>query len=497
MKSNPTCVNRGFTIPRPAGPSRALEFLTLNAGEGAFHWVRCHHQAGCSGWIFDCGTTSGAKKIQSSINDMLLTLKEAPPPALLIVSHYHNDHISHIKKLRSVFAGRQGQWGNSREKVWIPAIEPYSMALYLRLLAFSTLFRDRGRQISDRELVRVFSKPGHLAQDLATWFGIPSRSILEARQGTTDRCPGGIPDIEVKALTPPHYPPGPRHPLAEESSTIASIVADKSLSEHLRGTASEMWRMARNETSGLRSHLEASWDREKFGEPPTEEPDTLMLSALAHPPLNEEATSNESLRHENAILHLWLAVSLFSDQGEAPRLSISGQESRVPSRFRRSLRRLPKVIDNATHLFNLAVQFSDGESSYLLTGDADIQLWPAILAGCSSAQTGIQAPHHGSEENVLFSAFSAVTAEACVVSADHFKQWRHPSTRLGVALANARVPAPLYCTNVHPNCELIGGPPPCPDAVQQGVRAVSVTPGKVEWIVNGQRLPAQRCPKVG
>ncbi|MBJ6750744.1 MBL fold metallo-hydrolase [Geomonas anaerohicana] len=481
--------NRKF-LPLPDSEHDLLEMLTLNAGEGAFHWIRCPHADGCAGWVYDCGTNSGAKKIKSSITAFLNTIEDKPL-SLIIVSHYHKDHISHIKNLSKakLLAKNIGKMA-----FWIPEIDSISMSHYLRMLVFSSLFQFRNSEIGDKDLNRLFSKPDHLAQDLAMWFDVPKNLILRAKSGDSEGCPMGGRGITVRALTPPSFGLGSQHPLTEQTSSISYMLSDQEFAIRIKSVIKRVLSVATREGSGLRKHIELYWG-------PT---DHLLLDnleesvfrALSAGPNTGEDISEESLLSSNACLHMWLAATLFAPIKKAGRLSLSKKKRHVPSPFQAYLRSLPEKIKDATHLFNLIVEFSDGQRSYLLTGDADTRLWPHVFPQCTEKQTAIQAAHHGSEENVFPPAFHEIMTNTYVVSADKFKTWRHPSTRLGVAVSRGTLGAggSLFCTNVHANCELNSSPGNCREN-QQEVRAISVTEG-VEWIIDGVRLPAEKCPRI-
>jgi hypothetical protein len=483
--------------PHPDGRG-ILEFLTLNAGEGAFHWVRCHHADACSGWIYDCGTRSGKDQMDRSIRAVANSISR--PLAKLIISHYHSDHVSHLRELRNALRNVSPVFhmsNNGRSPIWIPKIDAYSMSLYLRLLTFSTFFKNRDAAIVDRDLNKIFSKPGHLAQDLSRLFDIPRDQILSAGSGDADICPMGKESIGLKALTPPHFPRGESHPLADEAGSISYLLSDSKFEQNVEAVAKAMLDAASRENSGLWDYLDEVWGPDN----------THMLSdliekvmfAIKNPPLGKEGPSDEQLHGANKRLHMWLSVSLFAPEKSAPRLSISGKDAVAPRPFRKTLLAIPEKIRDATHLFNLVVEFSDGRTSYLLTGDADVRLWPEILRGCSRAQEAIQAPHHGSRENVPpFHVFKEVQSGVFIVSAGKFKNWSHPSTKLGAALAGEGKGqgSALYCTNVHPNCEMLRKMGMCRTRLAAPIQAISVTPGNVDWIIEGRRVPAERCPEV-
>lgn len=461
-----------------------LELLTLNVGEGAFNWVRCHHANACAGWIYDCGTRSGKSKIKSSVSDVIQAIKKhGSPISLMMISHYHSDHLSHLRYLNDIPLYRHDH------NFWIPEIDPYSMALYLRILAFSTLFKFRNAEIADKELNRVFSKPGHLRTDISKWFNISEEKIRMVKSGDEDRCPRGNNYISVRALTPPSFEGGKKHPLAEDVDAIAFMLSDLNFFRKIETIMQQMIREI-GDRRDFKDYIYEFWGPDH---------DFLLdglarnvLDAMRYPPLKEEQFSEENLLYTNVKLHMWLAVSLFANK--SPKLSISGKESSLPPSYKDTLKYFPKVISNATHLFNLVVEISDGSCSYLLTGDADVRLWPEILSHCSQTQTAIQVAHHGSSENVFYPAFHQLNCQNYVVSADKFKNWKHPSIRLGMAVSGSG--GQLYCTNDHSNCEINETAKGCRRKVTLPIRAISVTPDNVEWIVKGYRNPAEKCPSI-
>jgi hypothetical protein len=409
------------------------------------------------------------------------------PPAVVIVSHYHEDHHSHLRKLSLGL----GPLADRVREVWVPAISPFSMALYLRILAFGALFRQGRVVLADKNLNLIFSKRDDLARQLtgpSGWF--KQARLIEVATGHSSRCPQGMPGITIDVLTPPDWPRNLEHPLSEPAGRIRSIVSDPAVSARMTEAVRSMVEAA-NERPGFRRYLhDEDVNVQLLGDL-----GETVVRALGHAPTGEESTGS----HDLQVLRLFLGVA-----SNIP----SGYGARVPPTALHPGDRLwvagwKKVIRDSTHLFNVSAKFlGAGGTRFLLTGDADTRLWPLIRIGTKGETfDGVQIPHHGSEENVEWAMFTELDASRFVVSADKKNQWRHPSRRLADALTEApptsRAEVSLFCTNRHANCEIAPrtsrgcGVPPT-DAT-----AISLTKQQVEWVVAGARRPAMRCPQVG
>ncbi len=443
-----------------------IELLVMNAGEGAFHWVQCHHCAECEGWLYDCGTRSGARKLNRSIEWVKNSADRAP--ALLVVSHYHSDHISHLRQLGEALGIERHP-----KEIWVPGIEPHSIMRYLRILAMGTLFRSHRTLLDDRELTELFARKEHLVGDLRKWY--PESGIKQVYEGERSVCPTGKAGIEVLILTPPRWPAGDRHPLNEAVSWVRTLATDKKLGVQIENAANTIMSTARD-SSGFSEFLDREFDstaRELlpgFGE---------QLRKVF-----ESAPEPEWYDRQSNLLRLMLAASAFAPDPAKGRVNLSSGKPSVASRHKRTLRDWPRTTRGATHLFNVAARFRDEASStFLLTGDADVRLWQKILNNGGPAYDAIQIPHHGSEENVVWEAYEKLDCDTFLVSAHSYKSWRHPSRQVGTAI-NQGASGQLYCTNEHRNCEMHQGGPCLPFELtalsksQKGVMWISEKPSK-------------------
>ena len=468
-------------IPAPKGKGNQLEFLTFNVGEGAFHWVRHHDFEDIAGWIYDCGTRSSKNLINKAVADVLQTIGSESSIPLLIISHYHHDHHSHLKSLAS---SKFSQRSLDIKEIWIPKIDPYSMTLYLRVLAFGTLLKYKNSIMTDKGLTRIFSKSGHLQEVVSIFF--PMASVTMAQKGDERNTSNEKSNVKIKALTPPCFPSGKQHPLAESVAMITFMLNDSVF-------ANSVMDILKNIINILRSNISFRAGTEEIMPLKPDFPERIM-NLLQSPPFSNN-NQNESVTYEkdNLDLHKWLAASLLVPDKEVPRLSVSDKNTLVPPSFRGSLLDFPQKIHDATHLFNLVVQISENDSSLLLTGDADVRLWPTILDGCEEKQMAVQVAHHGSRDNVDFCAFDRLQSNSYIVSAGKYKNWKHPSTKLGLAVSGSKCITGLYCTNVHDNCEI---KTPSEKCRKHEIQAISVTSEKVEWIIDGVRCPAIKCSKL-
>lgn len=512
--------------------NKGLELVSLNAGQGAFHWVRDVSSQCSGGWFFDCGTLNSQKELRTSIKAIHGT--GITSPEMVIVSHYHKDHISNLDDILLFLITRAYDDDNMEDEsdtllagqqkpalVWLPRIDPFSMSLYLRLLAFISLFKYSNYAVPIKEAIRLFSKTNHLAFEIAKMYPELENRIHFAASGDVQKYHYGHKMISVKAVSPPNFPRNQSHPLAPAAATIAYILSDSETRNSIYNLMQNISETALRGDVGFQRFLQRAWGPDpgiSFIELP------MVAANIIRRGIQEgDNSTDDDYEYENRMLHMWLALSSYTPEKMVPRLKLSGKNSPISGPLRNAAQALPEIIHQAAHLFNLAVEISDGESSYLLTGDAAVQLWPEILRRCQKRQTAVQVAHHGSENNVLFESFTKINSDVYVVSAGKYKKWRHPSIKLGVAISRGQrgENAALYCTNVHNNCELKKRGASCRSCIPKElsevtnwpinkneknnnividedttIRAISVTPSKVEWIIDSERYCAEKCPEV-
>lgn len=481
-------------IPFPELPSD-LELLVMNAGEGAFNWIRCHTADACAGWIFDCGTrNSGGRglKLRRSIRQAAASMTAAP--AVIIVSHYHIDHYLGLERLGAEISSRRlverHRWRDEPMRIWIPRIDPYSMALYLRIVAFGTLLRKGRKVVHDPDVTKLLARQNLLSDDLRRWF--PAYEIVEAGAGTESHCPMGKDGIDIRALTPPFFPRDRTHPLQEVAGPVRYLLRDEQTNSQVATVAYEIL-MSAQHAEGFRDFLHVEFPEQDLGQL-FERFGPLVQEALGSEPDPEESYGQA---RDRLVLRLLLAATSFARDSAVQRIDV-----RLLPRFVRPLvSDWRRTTENAAHLFNIAATFGGAEGTrFLLTGDADPRLWPEILsqtAGQHFAAT--QVPHHGSEHNVYWPAYASLDCHNFAVSADRFLSWRHPSRLLAAMLAEGTAvrgqQGNLYCTNRHRNCEIAGTT--CLQTEQRAAwDAISFTSSGREWICDGDRVVAEACPFV-
>ena len=522
----------------------ALEFLTMNARQGAFHWVgpaavnadTSSRTPMDGGIVFDCGTMwGGGRRLDKSI-EFLVDRLARRQLALLAVSHYHADHFSKVKNLLR----RIDDAGIPLPAVWLPEIDPHSMQIYLRILAFGALLRrGKSRKLSDTFLEKLFGRQQSVAETLLAVF--PNLNIQTANRHTK-----GISTSHWAAspLSPPSFPSAPGHPLCHSLAAMQFMIRNEEVSQAIQHAIDSVL-YSRTRSRGLDRHMSAA-----FPEAGSQE-----LQELVSKTLLDVLTQTPGDREEHgAILALqaFLAFSAFTPAtASGTRADVTGRVSPyLPTGFRHYAGRWDEVMREATHLFNLAIVVESSSSTVLLTGDADPLLYPLLIGrGRVSSKSSrqdrtviiaspiesalgfrlvfahdvvpvllqeentkgtlsssfwlepikpdvVQVPHHGSEKNVVWDAYRMWQAKKVVVSAAPFGKWRHPSlelvaTLVGTAVANA---PRLYCTNYNSNspvcqrgnCGLVG----------TEIDALLVSGSNVQWLTGRASQPAVECPHV-
>lgn len=104
-------------------PSRQLRVTTWPAGQGLFTHADVIVGDSCFRIVYDCGTMtfSNRRRMGDYVNSL-----GGKKLDLLVISHFHHDHISHISQLLKVSGGA--------ERVWIPYLAHKTRVLYLTSL---------------------------------------------------------------------------------------------------------------------------------------------------------------------------------------------------------------------------------------------------------------------------------------------------------------------------------------------------------------------------
>jgi hypothetical protein len=476
------------------------ELMLFNASEGAFHWVRpCGDDAPPAGGIvFDCGIKSGLPLLKRSLR--LYEAESTDPPWLVVVSHYHWDHHSSIGRLAKLAGGEVGE-------IWIPAIDAYSMALYLRLVVMGALI-ERGRTVlSDCALTALLNARGKLERRLKRHFpGIEPRRV---RAGARPKDMSTWGRLRALALTPPDYRGWVSHPLDERVSELRATLEDKQLREQIVKLVGDLTNHLQAEPDKLKGLDGATLDRLKT---PGDQLGVQIVRLLRSPANPQLLTADEDREEEDweiQMLRLVLLLTSLVPRKDVPRVQVSRRNKDLDAATIMHLGRWDRVVSDATHLFNVSILCTEEPeggkpcAGFLLTGDADIELWPQILRGVDVPIHGVQVPHHGSKENVLWEAYALLPAMYFGASANKYSTWEHPSERLGRTLTQATItgepspPRELFCTNAHDNCGLRPDKPTC--TWGEDIIALSFRTDGVGCYLAGQpgRSNATPCPYVG
>jgi hypothetical protein len=333
-----------------------MALVTFNAGQGAFHWfvpttVADLVRGGSlpdAGLVYDCGTMereAHKAKLNASI-DEFVRLIDQQTPRLLVLSHYHLDHHSHIRELARMLGERPNRT-DSPEVLWVPRIDGHSMNLYLRVLAFGALFR-RGETgtISDNTLEDFLGRVQPVKELLTLRLGI---KVEEVNRGDIFNVPKRW---VATALTPPHFPAYARHPISEPVGLIREFVSQKPLQHRLLMAIEEMLKEARSRPD-YEEQMVTRFPEGEFKAIESKLPE-LVLKALASRPVHE-------LHRELEIpLRTLLAISWLV--GLSNRVNVRGEAGRfIPTFLRKRVRKWDREIKKATHLFNVAVAVNIGE----------------------------------------------------------------------------------------------------------------------------------------
>lgn len=416
----------------------------------------------------------------------------------IVISHYHSDHISHLEPLGKLMSGPSMTQAKGRPaKIWMPRIDKHSMNLYLQILAFATLFRHRKQFIEDRDLTILFAKKGNLADSLRQGFP-QSMQVVEVCAGHKDSVGFDEGQCDVYVLSPPDFAISNQpNPLEEDIALIRYLCANAEIRRPIVHTVKQMLREAKRQREFrdlILGHGMKYSSRELA---------SLPARILAIFRGQKPSTSEDDAE----VLRRMLAVAIHARY--ETRISLRARDPMLPSFAIRVLRDWPRRVRDATHLFNVSIAIaftsahaSDTKTSFLLTGDAHTRLWPCMKGELDKADistfAAVQVPHHGSEENVEFAAYSFLNPSTFVVSADEYLNWRHPSLILGVAIQETSREGRsglLYCTNPHANSELCQ-PGTCRKKNGNAIAAIRVSRNRVEWIMGDRPRRARPCPNV-